>query len=327
MLRYALVALAAALALILSACGQAVPQAPASQTPADSSAGGPIRVVASTSIIGDVVGQVGGEQVAVTTLVPVGGDAHSFAPSPQDIARVAEAQIVFVNGAGYEEFLARLLESAGGAAELVELSEGIALRELGEGEEHGHEGEEHAEGEEHGHGALDPHTWTDPANVKYWTAAIAEALGRADAANAGLYQERAATYNAELDELDVWIGEQFAQVPEERRLLVTDHAVFGYMADRYGLTQVGALLPGFSSSAAPSAQDLAALQEEIRELGVQAIFVGDVVNENLARQIADDTGTRVVTILTESLTPPDGEGPTYIAYMRHNVTTMVEALR
>ncbi len=323
MVRYTLAALAAGV-LLLSGCGQAPAQAPAAQ-----SAGGPIRVVASTSIIADVVGQVGGEHVEVATLVPVGGDAHSFAPSPQDIARVAEAQIVFVNGAGYEEFLTSLLRSAGGQAELVELSEGLALRELGEeheDEEHA-DGDGHAEDEGHAHGALDPHTWTDPANVKHWTAAIAEALGRADAANAALYQERAAAYNEELDELDAWISAQFAQVPAERRLLVTDHAVFGYMADRYGLTQVGALLPGFSSSAAPSAQDLAALYEAIETLDVRAIFVGDVVNEHLARQIADDTGTRLVTVLTESLTPPDGAAPTYIAYMRHNVTAMVEALR
>lgn len=323
MLRRHLAPLAVALALALSACGQ-----PAAQAPAGAPTGGdaPISVVVSTSIIGDVVSQVGGERVAVTTLVPVGGDAHSFAPSPQDIARVAEARLVFVNGAGYEEFLADLLASAGGRAEVVELSAGITLRELAGGEAHSEE-EAHAGDDEHAAGALDPHTWTDPANVKYWTAAIAAALGRVDQPNVSLYEQNAARYNAQLDELGAWMGEQFARVPEERRLLVTDHAVFGYMADRYGLTQVGTLLPGFSSAAAPSAQELAALQETIKELGAPAIFVGDVVNEGLARQIAADTGTRLAPVLTESLTPADGPGPTYIDYMRHNVTTIVEALR
>lgn len=309
MLRGSIVVVLAA--LLLAACGQA----PAEQSPAGAANGDqPIKVVASTSIIADVVGQIGGDRVAVSTLVPVGGDAHSFSPTPQDIARVAEARAVFVNGAGYEEFLAGLLESAGGQAELVELSQGISLRELGE---------ESA----HAEGGLDPHTWTDPANVKYWTSAIAETLSRLDAGNAALYQANATRYNTQLDELGVWMGEQFSQVPAERRLLVTDHAVFGYMADRYGLTQVGALLPGFSSSTAPSAQALAALQGQIAELGVKTIFVGDVVNEELARQIANDTGTELVVILTESLTPPDGPGPTYLEYMRHNVTSMVEALR
>jgi zinc/manganese transport system substrate-binding protein/manganese/iron transport system substrate-binding protein len=163
--------------------------------------------------------------------------------------------------------------------------------------------------------------------VKSWTQAIADTLGRLDQANAGFYKANAERYNKELDELDAWIGEQFAQVPEERRLLVTDHGVFGYMADRYGLTQVGALLPGYSSAAQPSAQELAALQDEIRELGVPAIFVGDVVNEGLAQQIAQDTGTNLVTVLTESLTPAGGEGDTYLKYMRYNVSAMVEALR
>jgi len=116
-------------------------------------------------------------------------------------------------------------------------------------------------------------------------------------------------------------------VPEGRRLLVTDHAVFGYLADRYGLRQVGAILPGFSSAAEPSAQELAALQDQIRALGVPAIFVGDVANQNLARRLADDTGTRLELVLTESLTPADGPGATYIDYMRYNVRTIAEALR
>jgi manganese/iron transport system substrate-binding protein len=304
--------------LALAACGQA------GTTPGADE--GRLQVVASTSIIGDIVGQVGGDHVAVSTLVPIGGDAHTFSPTPQDVARVTEARVVFVNGAGYEEFLAALLQSAGGAGEVVELSKGITLRELAESEAHEEE-EAHAAGEAHAEGGLDPHVWTDPSNVKYWTETIAATLGRLDPTNDASYAANAARLNTQLDELDAWIGAQFAQVPPENRLLVTDHAVFGYMADRYGLQQLGTLLPGYSSSAQPSAQELAALQDEIAEHGVKAIFVGDVVNETLARQIADDTGVRLVTVLTESLTPPDGVAPTYLDYMRHNVTTMAEALR
>jgi manganese/iron transport system substrate-binding protein len=318
MLRRLIAPLLASAALALGACGQAG-TAPGADD-------GRVHVVASTSIIGDIVSQVGGEHVAVSTLVPVGGDAHTFSPTPQDVARVSEAQAVFVNGAGYEEFLADLLRSAGGAGEVVELSEGITLRKLAEEEAHAEEGA-HAEEEAHAEGSLDPHVWTDPSNVKYWTQTIAETLGRLDAANEASYAENAARLDGELDELDAWISAQFAQVPPENRLLVTDHAVFGYMADRYGLEQIGTLLPGYSSAAQPSAQELAALQDEIAEHGVKAIFVGDVVNETLARQIADDTGVRLVTVLTESLTSPDGVAPTYLDYMRHNVSIMAEALR
>jgi zinc/manganese transport system substrate-binding protein/manganese/iron transport system substrate-binding protein len=312
MLRRLIAPLFIAAVLALSACGRAGNSGQALD--------GRIQVVASTSIIGDIVGQIGGDNVSVTSLVPIGGDTHTFSPTPQDVARVTSARVVFVNGAGYEEFLATLLQSAGGSAEVVELSKGITLRELAEGESH-------EEGEAHEEGGLDPHVWTDPANVKYWTQTIAETLGRVDAEHAELYAENAARFNTELDELDAWIGAQFAEVPAEQRLLVTDHAVFGYMADRYGLEQIGTILPGYSSAAQPSAQELAALQDEIAEHGVKAIFVGDVVNENLAGQIADDTGVRLVTVLTESLTPTDGPAPTYIEYMRHNVTTMAEALR
>ncbi len=313
MLRRLIAPLLVSAALVLGACGQA-------GTPGSAGDDKRLQVVASTSIIGDIVRQIGGDSVAVSTLVPVGGDTHTFSPAPQDVARVTEARVIFVNGAGYEEFLVDLLRSAGGSGEVVELSKGITLRELAEGEGH-------AEEEGHAEGNLDPHVWTDPSNVKYWTKTIAETLGRIDTANEARYAENAARYNAQLDELDAWIGAQFARVPPENRLLVTDHAVFGYMADRYGLKQIGTLLPGYSSAARPSAQELAALQDEIARHGVKAIFVGDVANENLARQIAEDTGVRLVPVLTESLTPPDGVAPTYLDYMRHNVTTMAEALR
>ena len=327
MLRHLLLPLVVTAALVLGACGQP----PTTQNPTASTgqtARQPLSIVASTSIVGDVVRQVGGELVTVSTLVPIGSDAHSFAPSPQDIARVTTAQVVFVSGVGYEAFLTSLLASAGGQAEVVELSQDVPLRELAAGEAHTEDAGQPTSPAHAGElGTHDPHTWTDPANVKYWTTAIVATLGRLDAANAPLYQANATRYNAQLDELATWIGTQFAQVPTAQRLLVTDHALFGYLADRYGLKQVGTLLPGYSSSAEASAQDLAALQTQIKALGVKAIFVGNVVNANLARQIANDTGTKLVTVLTESLTPAGGDGATYLDYMRHNVTVMVAALR
>jgi ABC-type Zn uptake system ZnuABC Zn-binding protein ZnuA len=314
MRRIYLLPLLAALALALGACGQAPAQ----------TAGGRLKVVASTSIVADVVRQVSGDRIDLSTLVPIGTDAHSFAPAPQDVAMVTSARLVFVSGAGYESFLAPLLQNAGGGAEPVELSKGIALRELSAQEQVADE-DHAAAGDDHS--GKDPHTWTDPNNVKYWTAAISEGLGRADPANAAFYAANADAYNKQLSDLDAWIVQQLAGIPVERRLLVTDHAVFGYFADRYGLTQVGTIIPGSSSAAEASAQDLAALQDQIRSLGVKAIFVGNVSNPSLAERLAEDSGAKIVTVLTESLTPPDGPGATYIDYMRSNVSAIAGALR
>ncbi|ACL24931.1 metal ABC transporter substrate-binding protein [Chloroflexus aggregans] len=290
----------------------------------------PLAVMASTTIVADVVRQIGGERVKVETIVPPGADGHNYEPTPQDLARVSTARIIFTVGAGYEEFLDRLIASSGTKAEVVSLSENLALRTLREEEVgnvmHSHEhGDEH--GDEHGVGATDPHTWTDPSNVKIWVDVIASNLSRLDPANGSFYTERAAAYQRQLDELDRWIAEQFAAIPAERRLIVADHILFGYMADRYGLQQVGAIIPGVSTSATPSAQELAALQDLITKRGIKAIFVGEIANSQLAEQIARDTGAKIVTVLTETLTDANGPGATYIDYMRFNVQQIVNALR
>jgi ABC-type Zn uptake system ZnuABC Zn-binding protein ZnuA len=353
-------------ALALAACGQAATPGTGSNTAET------LNVVATTTLVADVVQQVGGDTVAVSTLIPVGADAHSFDPTPQDVARVADADLLFINGAGYEEFLSSMLANVGGEVQVIDLSEGIALRELSEGEghadeEHGEgdahaedeehsEGDAHAEGEEHTEGdahaedeehsegdahaedeehsegdahaeemaGLDPHTWTDPNNVKYWVEAISRSLSAADAANAATYEANAAAYTQQLNELDSWIGEQVAQLPADKRRLVTDHAVFGYFADRYGFEQIGSVIPSFSSAAQPSAQELAALQDQITDLGITTIFVGDVVNPTVSQRLADDSGAQVVTVLTESVSD---EAPSYLDYMRYNVEQFVNALK
>jgi manganese/iron transport system substrate-binding protein len=304
----------------------AQPTATASMAQPTTAPAAPLMVMASTSIVADVVRQVGGELVQVETIVPIGADGHSYEPSPVDLARVSAAQIIFTVGVGYEEFLDRLIASSGTKAEVVALSENLTLRTLSEEEVGGHmHGDEH--GDEHGAGSVDPHTWTDPNNVKAWVEVIYAALSRLDPANADTYAARAATYQSQLDELDRWIAEQFAAIPAERRLIVSDHIIFGYMADRYGLRQLGSIIPGVSTSASPSAQELAALQDMIADYSVPAIFVGDIANKQLAEQIARDTGVRIFTVLTESLTDADGPGATYIDYMRFNVQTIVDGLR
>ncbi|MEN4013819.1 MAG: metal ABC transporter substrate-binding protein [Chloroflexota bacterium] len=310
---------------VLLAAGCAAPPPPAASE-------APLQVVATTSIVADIVQQIGGERVQVTTLLPLGSDPHAYEPAPQDIARVSEAALVFASGAGLEEFLERLIANAGAQERLVQVSEGIQLKDFGvekHAEEEKKEGEEHAEeeGEEHAYESGDPHTWVDPHNVKVWVENIRARLSEIDPAGADLYQANAARYLTELDELDGWIREQIAQIPAENRKIVTDHQVFGYFAERYGLQQVGAIIPGYSTAAAPSAQEVAAIEDAIRALGVRAVFVGETIAPALAQRVAEDTGVQLVFVYHGSLSAPDGPAATYLDYMRYNVNAMVAALK
>ncbi len=276
-----------------------------------------LNVLATTSIVADVVAQVGGKYVNLTTLLPVGTDPHEYAPRPQDVAALSDTQIVFANGAGLEEFLDPLLESAGATGKLVEVSAGIEL--LAFEEEHHEEGEEHEGG--------DPHTWMDPNNVLIWVDNIAAALAATDPAHAPDYQANAAAYAASLRDLDAWVRAQVDQVPPANRILVSDHAVLGYFAARYGFTQLGTITGSFSTEAAPSAQELAALEDEIVVSGAKAIFVTESSNQAMTDQVAQDTGIQAVWLYHASLTDATGPAPTYLDFVRYNVNAIVNALK
>ncbi|MEJ5310128.1 MAG: metal ABC transporter substrate-binding protein [Anaerolineae bacterium] len=278
--------------------------------------GDKLRVVATTTIVGDVVAQVGGDAIDLTVLLPVGADPHVFDPSPQDMAKVADAGVIFANGAGLEAFLERLLDNAGGDAEVVEVSEGVTFIEVA-----------HDATDDHGHEGVDPHTWTDPNNVLRWVDNIEAALVLHDPAHAADYRANADAYRAQLRELDAWVREQVAAIPAENRKLVTDHETFAYFAQRYGFEQVGAVVPGYSTAAQPSARDLADLEDRIRAYGVKAVFVGSTVNPALAQRVAEDTGVRLVFLYTGSLTAPGGEADSYLGYVKYNVGAMVEGLK
>ncbi|MBN2002600.1 MAG: zinc ABC transporter substrate-binding protein [Anaerolineae bacterium] len=301
------------LILVVAGCGKSRP-----------SATGKLRVVATTTIVGDVVKQVGGESIELALLLPYGADPHSFSPSPQDVAKVADADLVFANGLGMEGFLENLLESAGEGVNIVYVSDGLDLPHVEETAEE-HE-DEHGE-DEHHHGGVDPHTWTDPVYVSHWVDQIETALAQHDPDHAELFRSNAAAYRGQLAELDAWIAKQVTQIPVDNRKLVCDHAMFAHFADRYGFVQVGTVVPGYSSAAQPSAQALAELEDAIRDLEVRAVFVGKTVNPNLAERVAQDTGSQLVTLYTGSLTAPGGDADTYLDYMRYNVTQIVEALR
>jgi ABC-type Zn uptake system ZnuABC Zn-binding protein ZnuA len=274
-----------------------------------------LNVVATTSLIGDVVSQVGGDKVSVDVLLPLGTDPHSFSPTPMDASKVSEADLVFANGAGLEEFLAPLMESTGGASKVVEVSDGIVFRTMVD------------EDSRNNQPVDDPHTWMDPNAVKVWVDNISRALSTLDPDNTTNYSQNAKNYQAQLDVLDDWIQEKVSEIPEDNRKLVTDHLVFGYFADRYGFTQVGAIIPGFSSLAEPSAQDIARIEDDIRALGVKAIFSGVGVNWSLAQRIADDTNIQLVYLYMHSLSDRDGPATNYLDFIRYNVASIADALK
>jgi ABC-type Zn uptake system ZnuABC Zn-binding protein ZnuA len=307
---------------LLAACG-----APAAR-PESADTTQKLKVVATTTIVGDVVQIIGADAIELTVLLPPGVDPHGFNATPQDAARVAEADVLFINGLGLEEFLDTLIANAGGDAEVVSVSDSVPVREGGDEHEHAETGDdEHADEEHAAHTGIDPHVWMDPLLVKVWASNIAAKLSERDPANAELYAENARVFRAQLDELDGWIKQQVAQVAEPDRKLVTDHGVFGYFADRYGFEQIGAVIPGYSTSAEPSAQELAQLEDAIRELDVKAIFVGNTVNPAIEQRVADDTHTQLVLVYAESLSEPDGAVPHYIDLMRFTVGEIVNALK
>lgn len=273
-----------------------------------------LQVVATTSMVGDIVRQVGRDLVSVDILLPLGTDPHSFTPTPNDVTRLVQADLLFINGAGLEEFLTPMLESAGVDLRLVDLSATLPLRQV--------QGEESDEG----HGD-DPHTWMDPNNIIVWSQIIADALSQSDPGNQAIYQANADVLIADLEALDLWVRQQVAQIPAGQRKLVTDHLVFGYFADRYGFQQVGAIIPGFSTLAEPSAQELAALEDAIRQLNVPALFVSWTGNRNLAERIAEDTGIRIIPLFTHSLSLAGGEAENYQDFIRYNVNAMVSGLK
>lgn len=279
----------------------------ACSTPASPSTSGGLSVVATTSLIGDAARRVGGPRVTVRVLLPIGADPHAYDPRPQDVAALANAQIVLVNGFDLEATLQPLLADA---KNVVVVSDGIdALPFAGE------------------EGGLDPHVWQDPNNVIVWTRNIADAFAQADPAHADEYQVNAEAYIAELTSLDAWIRERVAEIPEANRKLVTDHEAFGYFAARYGFEQVGTVIPSLSTGAAPSARELAALEDAIRSSGVKAVFVGSTVSPDLSRRVADDTGVRLVSLFTGSLSAAGGGAETYLDMIRYNVNAIVEALQ
>jgi ABC-type Zn uptake system ZnuABC Zn-binding protein ZnuA len=465
---FSTVKLLAMVSLLLSAC-QLSPRTTPVETELDHSQTTQvvnIKVLAVESFLTDIAQNVAGDRVQVETLMPLGMDPHAFEASPKDVAKITESQVLIVNGAGFEEWLAKTLENAGGERKVTEASAGLTSREAREGEEavmspeekaesicfdlaeksadveiaagsdaasavelhgeeeHAHEGEaaeyEHeaellllklnandggyagfvkfdvaedgeyviaandgtlavadangaemdvevtlplvcaglnggillglepgkylialsglaaektpffagSAGSHHHHHEGDPHFWLDPLNVVKYVENIRDGLIAADPSGKDTYTQNAAAYIDQLNELDEWIKSQVSAIPEDRRLIVTNHESFGYFADRYGFKIIGTIIPSVSTGASPSAQQMSLLVDRIRETGTIAIFLETGSNPQLAEQIAAETGIKVVLeLFTHSITDASGKAPTYLDMMKYNVQTIVEALK
>lgn len=273
---------------------------------------GKIQVWATTTIVGDIVKQVGGDLVDLKILIPPGSNPHAYSPTPQELAKLSEADILFTNGAGLETFLDVYLENTKDELRVVVASDGA---ELIPSEEDDH------------HDAYDPHMWMDPGNVMIWVDNITRALSELDPKNAESYQVNSSNYIRELEELDSWINEQINQIPTDNRKIVSDHNFLSYFTRRYGFIQVGAVIPGTSTLSEPSAQEMAELEDLIRNEDIRAIFVDDTVNPTLSERVAKDTGAKIVLLHSGSLSGPGGDVGSYLDYMRSNVLSIVDALK
>jgi ABC-type Zn uptake system ZnuABC Zn-binding protein ZnuA len=294
------------LGIVAAACGAA----------SSSPGSGRLNVVAVETFLADIAQNVAGNRFTVKSLLPPGADPHAYEPTPRDVAGVAAADLLIVNGGGLEGTLLTTLQNAGGGAKVVDASAGLPSRTPQPGEPRLAAGQ------------VDPHFWLDPVLVKTYVANIRDAFIKTDPAGKAVYTANAAAYDVKLTALDHWIRTQVAQIPPRDRKLVTNHASAGYFADRYGFQVVGTVIPGFSTNETPTAQELAALTAAIRRSGAKAIFVEKDENPQLAQQIAAETHIKAVTgMLDHSLTATGGPASTYIAMMKYDTGLIVGALK
>ncbi|NEM08588.1 zinc ABC transporter substrate-binding protein AztC [Geodermatophilus normandii] len=272
-------------------------------------------VVVTTDVLGDVVGELVGDQAEVLVLMPRGADPHSFEVSAQEAARMREADLLVANGLGLEEGLAAHVEAARG--------DGVPVVEAGAAVDP-------VEWTTEDDAGTDPHFWTDPQQMLAVVDALsAEIAEQVDGVDPGRLAADTASYRSRVAELDTWMADRFEQVPADRRDLVTNHHVFGYLAERFGFTVIGAVVPSGSTLASPSASDLEELAAAIREAGVRTVFADTAQPDRLVQVLADQAGVdvSVVPLFTESLTEEGGGAETYLQMMRANTEDIVAGLR
>ena len=295
--------LAAALSLAASAAATA-------QDNADDK----IKAMATFSILGDLVANVGGDRLEVATLVGPSGDAHVYEPSPADAKRLADAKIVFTNGLGFEGWMARLIKASGTKAPVVVATKGVKPRQM-----------ERADAHDHDHASIDPHAWQSVANAKIYVGNIRDALVKADPAGKAVYEANAAAYLAKLDALEREVKDFVANLPADRRRIISTHDAFGYFAEAYRLEFIAP--QGVSTEAEVSARDVARIITQVRKQKIPAVFLENVSDSRLVKRIAQETGAKIGgTLYSDALTDAKGDAPTYIDMVRHNIRTLGAAL-
>lgn len=332
-------ALAAGAALTLSACSGA-------SSAAIGEGAGALKVVATTTQLTDFAAEVGGDNIELTGLLQAGASAHHFDPTPADLLALGNADVLVVNGAGLETFVDSAVEASGFDGTIITASDGIDQKlakeitaESGESGAHEHADEAHSEeahsedahAEEehhHDHGDLNPHIWTSPRFAEGMVAEIADGFAAADPDHASDYTERADAYVTQLQDLDTWITAQFERVPESERVIVSGHDSLGYYLHDYGIEFAGAILPSFEDNAEPSAADIDALVQSIKDRGVKAIFVESSMSPKLAQTIAKEAGVEVVdaeSLYADSLGVADSGADTYLDATIHNTRLILDS--
>ncbi|MBV6305544.1 metal ABC transporter substrate-binding protein [Candidimonas humi] len=329
--RRALAALAGGLLWAAAACAAPAPGAVAAPDSA------PLRVVASFSVLGDMVQQIGGDHIALTTIVGPNGDVHDFEPSPKDSKALAHAQLLLVNGLGFETWMPRLVQASGFKGLEVVASRGITPRHLSAGEQALERAEERRGGHEHERGReerrqpgaaptdIDPHAWQSLSNGLVYVQNITAGLIKADPAHAADYQSHADMYIAQIKALDAKLKQALAAIPEARRKVVTSHDAFGYFGLAYGVQFISAT--GISNEAEPSAKEMARLIDQIKKEHVSAVFLENITNPKLIRQISRETGAKIGgELYSDALAAPDQPAGTYLGMFEWNAGKLIYAL-
>ncbi len=275
----------------------------------------PIPVVASFSILGDLVKAVGGDRVSLTTLVGPNGDAHVYSPTAADAKAMAAAKVIVINGLRFEGWMTRLIRSSGAKGMVVTATAGVKPLQAKGGDDDGHNHD----------GAVDPHAWQDVGNMKIYVANIRDALTAADPANKSTFEINATAYLAELEALDAEIKMAVARVPADRRKAITSHVSFAYFVKAYGTDFISP--QGVSTEAEASAKDVARIIRQVKSQKIPAVFLENVVNPRLIEQIARETGAKIGgRLFSDALSDAAGPAATYIAMMKHNISQIEKAL-
>jgi zinc/manganese transport system substrate-binding protein len=266
-------------------------------------------VIATFSILGDLVKNVGGDRAEVTTLVGPNGDAHVYVPTPADAKKVAAAKVVFVNGLGFEGWITRLVKASGSKAPAITVTKGVTSRKM----------------EEEGHQVTDPHAWQSVANTKIYVANIRDGLIGADPDGKSVYESNANAYLAKLDALEAEVKDVIGKIPSGRRRIITSHDAFGYFGAAYGIEFIAP--EGVSTESAASAKDVARIITQIKKQKIPAVFMENITETRLMEQIAKESGAKIGgSLFSDALSDDKGPAASYIDMMRNNIRQLNSAL-